>query len=147
MRRGVKSPGTVGMRSFLETRRGQWKDWIFLNLDGVGAPATLRYLPCEGVSRVYRADAGCLEILESIAGDHPELGLKAAERLAGLTYDATQVLARGGRAVTLSAQDRTIPNYHAPSDTTANIEPRVLTAALESARLFAEAVDRGEADP
>ena len=87
-----------------------------------------------------------MEVFASIARERPDLGLARAERLAGLTYDATQIHARGGRAITLSAQDRTIPNYHAPSDTHANLDRRVFASALESARLFAQAIDRGEAD-
>ena len=143
---GCEESGTVGMRAFLESRRDEWKDWIFLNLDGVGAPATLRYLPKEGVSRIYGADPACLQVFRSIARERPDLELAPAERLAGLTYDATQIHARGGRAITLIAQDRTIPNYHAPSDTPANLDRSVLASALESARLFVQAIDRGEAD-
>ena len=70
----------------------------------------------------------------------------SAEVLAGLTYDATQVLARGGRAITLSAQDRTIPNYHSAQDVPENLDGEVLARALETTRLVAAAIDGGEAD-
>lgn len=143
---GCEESGLVGMRAFLEAHKGEWEDWIFLNLDGVGAPATLRYLPREGINRVYKSDPALVRICETIAAERPELGLRAAEKLVGLTYDATAAMARGGRAITLSAQGDTIPNYHTAQDIPENLDPRVLASALEVGRMFAEAVDRGEAD-
>lgn len=142
---GCEESGTTGMRAFLESR--DTSGWLFLNLDGVGAPATLRYLPREGVGRVWRADAALLAVAERIARGRPELGLRPAERLVGLTYDATQVLARGGRALTISAQDGTIPNYHTPSDTPENVDADVVARALGVTMEMVAAVDRGEADP
>ena len=142
---GCEESGTAGMRSFLEAHRGEWDDWLFLNLDGVGAPATLRFLPREGMLRIYGADPGLIRVCEQTALDHPELGLHAATELAGLTYDATPVLARGGRAITLSAQDRTIPNYHSAQDVPENLDGDVLARALEATRLIVAAIDRGEA--
>jgi Peptidase family M28 len=143
---GCEESGTGGMRAFLDAHRGEWEDWLFLNLDGVGAPATLRYLPREGMLRILGADPGLIRVCEETARDHPELGLHAAEVLAGLTYDATPVMARGGRAITLSAQDRTIPNYHSAQDVPENLDGDVLARALEATRLVAAAIDRGDAD-
>ncbi len=141
---GCEEAGTLGMRSFLD--RHDTRDWLFLNFDGVAAPATLRYLPHEGVARRWAADPGLLALAERIASERPELGLRRAERVAGLTYDATPVLARGGRALTLSAQDGTIPNYHWPSDTAENADPGVMRRALEAGRALIAAIDRGDAD-
>ncbi len=143
---GCEESGTAGMRSFLDTYKGEWDDWLFLNIDGVGAPATLRYLPREGVGRMYGADPGLIAVLAETARDHPELGLRAAEDLAGLTYDATPVMARGGRAATISAQDETIPNYHTVQDVPENLDEDVLARALEAVRLVATAIDGGGAD-
>ena len=134
------------MRSFLESHRGEWEDWLFLNLDGVAAPATLRYLPREGVGRIYGADPALIRICEAVARDRPDLGLEPATRLVGLTYDATPVMARKGRAITLSAQDETIPNYHTPDDVPEALDRGVLARAIEIVRLVAAAIDRGEAD-
>lgn len=141
---GCEESGTVGMRSFLE--RHDTTGWLFVNLDGVAAPATLRWLPREGVGRTWAADPALVALAERVAAEHPELGLAPATRLVGLTYDATQVLARGGRALTLSAQDDTIPNYHTPTDIPANVSDAVLGRALAATRLLIEAIDRGEAD-
>ena len=143
---GCEESGTVGMRAFLDAHRGEWEDWLFLNLDGVGAPATLRFLPREGMTRIFSADPALIHVFEETARDHPELGLRAATDLAGLTYDATQVLARGGRAITLSAQDRTIPNYHSAQDVPENLDGDVLARALDATRLVAGAIDEGKAD-
>jgi len=141
---GCEESGTIGARSFLE--RHATREWLFLNLDGVAAPATLRYLPREGVGRVYRADTGLLRACERVARERPELGLRPAERLVGLTYDATPVLARGGRAITLSAQDETIPNYHVPEDVPERCDPDTLARALGATRALLEAIDAGAAD-
>ena len=143
---GCEESGTVGMRSFLEARRGQWEDWLFLNLDGVGAPATLRFLPREGIGRIFDADPGLVRVCEETARDHPELGLEPATELAGLTYDATPVMARGGRAISISAQDRTIPNYHSAQDVPENLDGDVLARALEATRRIVAAIDGGGAD-
>jgi hypothetical protein len=55
-------------------------------------------------------------------------------------------MARGGRAITLSAQDTTIPNYHSPTDTVENADPDVLERAIEVGREMLAAIDRGEGD-
>jgi len=143
---GCEESGTAGMRSFLESHSGEWDGALFLNLDGVGAPATLRYLPREGVGRILDADRGLLGVCERVARDRPDLGLEPAARLVGLTYDATPVMARKGRAITLSAQDESIPNYHTPDDVPKALDLGVLARALEVVRLVAAAIDRGDAD-
>lgn len=122
-----------------------WRSWLFINFDGVGAPATLRLLRREGVVRQWDADPRLVAIGEEIAANRPELGLQPTDRNAGLTYDTSPVLARGGRGVTLSAQDETIPNYHAPTDTAENLEPDVLERAIEVGREMLTAIDEGRA--
>jgi len=143
---GCEEAGVLGAQAFLRSR--DTRDWLFLNFDGVGAPATLRFLPAEGLLRRWPADPGLSAIAERLSADRPELRLQPAEGPIGLTYDATAVLARGGRALTLVAGDRgRIPNYHQPSDTVANLDPAALARALEVGRELVAAVDRGEADP
>ncbi len=141
---GGEEAGLLGAREFLRTRATE--DWIFLNFDGVGAPATLRYLSQEGVFRRWPSDAGLVRLASELAERRPELGLERQDVPAGLTYDTTPVLAGGGRAMTLSAQDETIPNLHWPSDTPENLDRDVLRRALESGRELIGAIDRGEAD-
>jgi hypothetical protein len=65
----------------------------------------------------------------------------------GLTYDATPILARGGRALTLIAHDGSIPNYHWPTDTPRNIDPGTVARALEAGAELIKAIDEGAADP
>ena len=112
----------------------------------MAAPATLRFLRHEGVLRKWRSDSGLAGIAEQLAARRPELGLRGADHNAGLTYDTTPVLARRGRAITLSAQDSTIPNYHSPTDTVENIDPNVLDHAIEVGREMLAAINRGEAN-
>jgi hypothetical protein len=142
---GAEEAGLLGMQAYL--RENDTSGWLFLNVDGVAAPATLRYLPAEGVGRTWPADPKLVALCEQLRSRRPELGLEPADAPLGLTYDATAVLARGGRALTLAAGDAgRIPNYHQPTDTTANADVGTLERAAECARELIAAVDRGEAD-
>lgn len=143
---GCEEAGVLGMQAFLRSR--PTSGWLFLNFDGVAAPATLRFARAEGVLRRWPADRGLTAIAERLSRDRPELMLRAAEGPIGLTYDATAVLARGGRALTLVAGDERgrIPNYHQPSDTAENLDRSALGRALEVGRELIVAVEHGEAD-
>jgi hypothetical protein len=141
---GGEEAGLLGAQEFLRTR--DTEGWLFLNFDGVGAPATLRYLSQEGVFRRWPSDAGLVRLATELADRRPELALERQDIPAGLTYDTTPVLARGGRAMTLSTQDETIPNLHWPSDTPENLDHDALRRSLEVGRELIAAIDRGEAD-
>ncbi len=146
---GAEEAGVLGAEAFvqeLERTEPDWRRWLFVNFDGVAAPAPLRMLRREGVLRKLDADPGLLALGRAISSQRPELGLELSDHNAGLTYDVTPMLARGGRAVTISAQGETIPNYHAPSDTTENLDPDVLERALEVGRAMLGAIDAGDAD-
>lgn len=142
---GSEEAGLIGARAFLDTR--DTDDWLFVNFDGVGAAATLRYLPEEGIGRAWPADQRLIALAERIRSERPELGLQPLDAPTGLTYDATAVLARGGRALTLVAGDRgRIPNYHQPSDTAENIDRGALERAIAVGRELIAMVDEGQAD-
>jgi hypothetical protein len=142
---GCEESGLLGARAFLDAH--DTSGWLFLNFDGVAAPATLRYLPKEGIGRTWHGDPGLIAIAERVRAERPDLGLEPADAPIGLTYDSTPVLARGGRALTLVAGDGgRIPNYHQPSDTVANLDPERLAKAIEVGRELIALVDRGEAD-
>lgn len=143
---GSEEAGLLGARAFLRGR--DTEGWLFVNFDGVGAPVPLRYLPSEGVVRGWPSDPALVAVAESVAADRPELGLERAVAPIGLTYDATAVLARGGRALTLVAGDDEgrIPNYHQPTDTVENLDLERLERALEVGRELVARIDRGAAD-
>jgi Peptidase family M28 len=141
---GGEEAGVLGADAFL--RAHDTDGWLFCNFDGVAAPATLRYLTHEGLVRTWPADPGLMRVAERIERDWPELGLRRMQRPAGLTYDATPVLAGGGRAITISAQDGTIPNYHQSTDDERNVDRDTVCRALDIGRLMIAAVDDGEAD-
>jgi Peptidase family M28 len=141
--------GLLGADAFvreLEATEPDWRSWTFLNFDGVGAPATLRFLRQEGVLTKWPADAHLARIAQEVSQRRPELGLEGTSHNAGLTYDTTPVMARGGRAITFSTQDETIPNYHSPTDTVENLDPLALGRAIAVGREMLGAIDRGEAD-
>jgi hypothetical protein len=142
---GCEEAGMLGMQALLRSR--DTSNWLFLNVDNVGGPATLRYLEREGVVNTWPADAALIEIAARLGRDRPDLGLEPAGGPIGLTYDATPVLARGGRALTLVAADEgVIPNYHQPTDTPENLDLACVGRALDVSRALTTAIDRGEAD-
>jgi hypothetical protein len=141
---GCEEAGLLGTQAFLAGR--DTTGWLFLNFDNLGGPATLRFLRREGVLAKWDADARLVTAAERLRLRRPELGLEPTDTPAGLTYDSSPVLARGGRAITFSAQDETIPNLHLPSDTLENVDPDVLGRALEAGREMIAAIDRGEVD-
>jgi hypothetical protein len=141
---GCEESGLLGMHSFL--RSHDTRGWLFLNFDSLGGPATVRYLATEGVFRRWPADPGLIAVAERVAARRRELGLAPARRPAGLTYDTTPILARGGRALTLSAQDGSIPNLHWPSDTVENIDRETVSRALTAGRELIATIDAGDAD-
>lgn len=144
---GCEEAGVLGAEAFArDTEPAELRSWTFLNFDGVAAPATLRFLREEGVLRKWPADAHLARIAQEISERRPELGLEGTRHNAGLTYDTTPVIARGGRAITFSTQDETIPNYHSPTDTVENADPSALERAIEVGREMLGAIDRGEAD-
>lgn len=141
---GCEEAGLLGAQAFLRSR--DTAGWIFINVDNVGGPATLRYTLREGLATKWDCDPGLVGIAGELARD-PDLGLAPSDGPIGLTYDVTPVLARGGRGITLVAGDEgIIPNYHWPSDTPENLDPGSLVRTLEVARRMVAAVDRGEAD-
>ncbi len=142
---GCEESGLLGAQAYL--RGHDTSGWLFLNFDGVGAPATLRYLPAEGLLRKWVADRSLVALAERLRSERPELGLEPADGPIGLTYDATAVLARGGRALTFVAGDKgRIPNYHQPTDTVERLDLATLARALAVGRAMIAAIDRGQAD-
>jgi hypothetical protein len=141
---GCEEAGTLGAQALLGSR--DTSEWLFLNFDNVGGAGTLRYLQREGVIAHWDADPGLTAAAEDVARRRPDLRMAPEDDPAGLTYDSSPILARGGRALTLSVQDGFIPNLHLPTDTTANVDPDGVRRALEAGRELLAAVDSGAAD-
>jgi Peptidase family M28 len=141
---GCEEAGLLGAQAFLRSR--DTSGWLFVNVDNVGGPATLRYTLREGLATKWDCDPGLVSIAAGISSHAPELGLAPSEGPIGLTYDVTSVLARGGRGITLVAgDDGVIPNYHWPTDTTENLDPDSIARTLAVARRMVAAIDGGEA--
>jgi putative aminopeptidase FrvX len=141
---GCEESGTLGASAFLKAH--DTRDWLFLNFDNVGGRGTLRYLTREGVIRHWDADAGLIDVAERVARRRLDLRMDSEHSPAGLTYDASPVLARGGRALTLSIQDGSIENLHRPTDTTANVDADGVARTLAAGAEMIDAIDSGEAD-
>ncbi len=59
------------------------------------------------------------------------------------TYDSSPIHAAGGRALTISVQDGSIPNLHWPTDVIENIDPDGVARTLEAGAELVAAIDRG----
>jgi hypothetical protein len=138
---GCEEAGTLGASAFLD--RHDTEGSLFLNFDNVGADRRVRFLRREGVLSKWPADPDLVRIAQSVADARPELRLAPEDDPAGLTYDSSPVLARGGRAMTLSAQDGYIPNLHWPTDTVENLDRGGVARTLAVGREIIAAVDRG----
>lgn len=142
---GCEEAGTLGAKEFLLSH--DTEGWLFLNFDNVGGSGTLRFLRREGVISHWDADPGLVAAAADVAERRPDLRMAPEDDPAGLTYDASQVLARGGRGLTLSIQDGFIPDLHLPSDTTENVDRDGVRRALDAGRELVAAIDGGAADP
>ena len=140
---GCEEAGTLGAQALIESR--DTSGWLFLNFDSLGGAAPLKYLAREGVITHWNADPKLVAIADRVACAHD--GLMFREQApAGLTYDTSPIIARGGRALSFSAQDGYIPDLHWPSDVFARIDPEAIGRALVAGREILAAIDRGEAD-
>lgn len=141
---GCEEAGTLGARAYRDSRVTD--GWMFLNFDNVGGPGSVRFLRREGVIAKWDADPGLIAAAQGVADRRPELRMAAEDSPAGLTYDSSPIHATGGRALTISVQDGSIPDLHWPTDVVARIDPdgvgRTLAAGIE----LLAAIDRGEAD-
>lgn len=127
---GSEESGVFGMRQFLDTH--DTDGWCFINFDGVGADAPLRVLTKEGGPlSSLKADAGLLEAAEAVGRGRPDLRAEPLADGSGLPYDATPVMAKGGRAISVVNQEGAIPNYHWPTDTADRISAPAFRRAVE----------------
>lgn len=127
---GSEESGVFGIREFLESH--DTEGWLFVNFDGVGADAPLRVLSKEGGPlSTLRADPELLEAAAAVGTENPELLADPLANGSGLPYDATPVLAAGGRAISVVNQEGAIPNYHWPTDTADRISPEAFARAIE----------------
>ncbi|MGK2931406.1 MAG: M28 family metallopeptidase [Solirubrobacterales bacterium] len=138
---GSEESGVFGIREFLAAH--DTEGWDFINFDGVGADAPLRVLSKEGGPlSSLEADPGLMEAAAAVGVDFPELEARPLENGSGLPYDATPVMAKGGRAITIVNQDGPIPNYHWPTDTTMNISSQAFNKAVKFAAKLVRRIDR-----
>jgi len=140
---GCEEAGTLGSQALLASR--DTDGWLFLNVDNVGGPGSVRFLRREGVIAKWDADRGLIDVAAAAAERRPELRMAPEDDPAGLTYDSSPVHAAGGRALTLSVQDGFIPDLHWPTDVVANVDPDGVGRTLEAAAEIVAAIDRGEA--
>lgn len=142
---GCEEAGTLGAQAFL--REHDTAGWLFVNFDNVGGDGSVRFLRREGVLAKWDADPGLIAAAAGVMERLPELRMAPEDSPAGLTYDSSPVLAGGGRALTLSVQDGSIPNLHWPTDTLANVDRDGVSRALRAGRELIGEIEAGSADP
>jgi hypothetical protein len=134
--------GMLGAQAYARRHRLRAAETTFLNFDTVGGDVPLTYILREGGGAITRpASPRLIALLEEIATRRPELDLRPAATTPGLPTDATPMRARGWEAVTLLAQGDTIPNYHWPTDTYANVDRTTVQRALETGRELLQMLD------
>jgi len=141
---GCEESGTLGARAFRDSH--DTRGWLFVNFDNVGGPGSVRFLRREGVIDKWDADPGLIAAAASVAAARPDLRMAPEDAPAGLTYDTSPIHATGGRALTISVQDGSIPDLHRPTDVLANVDPDGVRRTLEAGAELIAAIDRGAAD-
>jgi hypothetical protein len=138
---GCEESGVLGAQAYVRRRRASGQRLVMINFDSVGGPAPVRYILKEGMAVTRPATQRLVELVEQIAARRPELGLTPAEDTGALTTDATVALAHGCEAITFLAREKTIPNYHWPTDTYENIAPETVARTLEAGRELLRELD------
>ena len=125
---GSEESGVIGMRNFLASH--DTSDWLFVNFDGVSADAPLRVLSRENGPLGKKADRELLGAAAEVGRAAPELKAEPLTDGSGLPYDATAVMTRGGRAITVVNQEGAIPDYHWPTDTADRVSEEAFSRAV-----------------
>jgi hypothetical protein len=141
---GCEESGTLGARAFRDSR--DTDGWMFLNFDNVGGPGSVRFLRREGVIAKWDADPGMIAAATGVGERRADLRMAPEDSPAGLTYDSSPIHASGGRALTISVQDGSIPNLHWPTDVLENVDRDGVAGTLVAGAELGAAIERGEAD-
>lgn len=141
---GCEESGTLGARAFRDAH--DTDGWMFLNFDNVGGPGSVRFLRREGVIAKWDADPGMIAAATGVGERRLDLRMAPEDSPAGLTYDSSPIHAAGGRALTISVQDGSIPNLHWPTDVVENVDLDGVARTLEAGAELVAAIERGEAD-
>jgi hypothetical protein len=138
---GCEESGVLGAQAHVRRRRRSGQRLTMINFDSVGGEAPVRYILREGMAVTRPATQRLVTLVEEIAGRRLDLGLEPAADTGALTTDATVALAHGCEAITFLAREKTIPNYHWPTDTYENIAPETVGRTLEAGRELLSELD------
>ncbi len=126
---GAEEVGTWGMKAFLGQYGEEIKGAFFINLDNIGA-GNLHWVTSEGMAKRYPSDRRLVSLAKKVSRSEDILAKGRAYK--GLSTDATPALARRFRAMSIMAFDVNgrLPNWHWHTDTTENIDPENIEAAV-----------------
>lgn len=127
---GAEEVGTRGMRAFLAEFSEELEDAFIVNIDGVGI-GNVHWVTGEGMARRYQSDRRLTGAARRVVG---EVRLPVRSRVyKGLSTDATPVLARRLRAMSVMAFDINgrIPNWHWRTDTADACDAETIETAVE----------------
>ena len=128
---GSEEVGMLGVQDFLERHAAEVAGARFLNIDSVGAGSLLAVSE-EGVLRERRSNRYMLDIAEEVGAE--------GRAFRSFPTDGTALIARRAQALTLLAvgEDEVPPNWHWPTDVSANVDPAALDRATAVARHVVE---------
>ncbi len=124
---GAEEAGTFGCLDYL--KRHGVKDTYFINLDNLGA-GKLFITTSEGILKKYKADSRLVALAQECIYSVPTLPVQSGGYHL-LTTDATPIMVRGGKAISIMAKDEQglLPNWHWITDTAENVESSNLSHA------------------
>ncbi|MHB1323872.1 MAG: hypothetical protein ACYC6J_04445 [Coriobacteriia bacterium] len=134
---GADEAGGWGIRNLLDTYGEELDDALIINIESVGA-GTVAFVTEEGAARRYQADR---RLMTQARRTVRESGLSVkGHSYRGFTTSATPALARGARAMSVTALDINgrVPNWHWHSDVADNVSPQT----IEQAAAFVTALVR-----
>jgi len=125
---GAEEVGPAGILALLKEYGDELRDAVFINIDNVGAGA-LYWVTAEGMARMYRSDRRLVSLAKRVSRENNLLVRPRVYK--GMSTDATALLARGYRAMSVMAFDTggRLPNWHWYTDTSENVQPELIELA------------------
>ncbi len=140
---GAEEVGATGPVRLLEQHPElKQADWIVLDtIAGPGAGPCL--ITAEHVLFPLRADAGLLQTARAVATARPDLGVYE-HYFRGLYSEHSPLTAAGCRSLSIInfTPEGALPNWHRPSDTFENVDPRVLDRTEQFVWALLQEIDR-----
>jgi hypothetical protein len=127
---GAEEVGTRGMLAFIDVHGEDLRDALFINLDNLGS-GNLAWISSEGMAKRYASDRRLTGAARRVVSENG-WAIKG-KPYRGLSTDATPLLARGFKAMSIMAFDINdrLPNWHWQTDTVEEVQPENVELAVD----------------